>query len=169
MPIFVHIADERHLPSIQRSGLKLPRGRPQTSGARPVGVFALPITANFVVSHQWVRELKKRGFKVAAGVYFRIPDQEQVWAGVYNQEKLQVTAAEAAGFLAKEQVLGYEVIIPRSILASEIQAVRALPQTLGWRHFPDAHRKGIFCGCKFCMRGEIKSRRIQERYEQNAA
>jgi hypothetical protein len=169
MPTFVHIADERYSASIQRSGLKLPRVLPQAAAARPIGVFALPVISNFVVSHQWVRELKKRGFKVAVGIYFRIPDEQPVWAGVYNQEKRQLSAAEAAGFLAREQILGYEVVIPRSILASEIQAIRALPQTLGWRHFPDAHRKGIFCGCKYCMRGEIKSRRIQERYEQNAA
>lgn len=166
MPTFVHIADERDAASIRRSGLKLPRSR---HPARPGGVFALPVVQNFVLSHQWVRELKKRGFKVAVGIYFRVPDQQEVLAGRYNEEKRPITAAEAAAILAKEQILGYEVIIPRSILASEIQAVRSIPQVLGWRHFPDAHRRGIVCGCKYCMRGEIKSRRIQDRHEQNAA
>jgi hypothetical protein len=167
--MFVHIADEKDTASIRRSGLKLPRPEPQITASRPVGVFALPIIRNFVVSHQWVRELKKRGFKVAVGVYFRVPGEQEVWAGAYNQEKRLLTAAEATAELAKEEMLGFEVIIPRSILASEIQGIRSLPQTLGWRHFPEAHRKGIFCGCKYCQRGEIKSRRIQERYAQNAA
>ena len=169
MPVFVHVADERHAASIRRSGLKLPRVPPQIQAARPIGVFALPVTPNFLVSHQWVRELKKRGFKVAVGIYFRISDHEPVWAGKYNEEKVQVSAAEAAAFLSREQVLGYEAIIPRSVSPSEIEAVRALPQTLGWRHFPGAHERGIFCGCKYCQRGEIRSRRIQQRYEANAA
>lgn len=80
-----------------------------------------------------------------------------------------MTAAEAAAKLRSDQTLGYEVLIPRSILPTEIRAVRTLPQTLGWRHFPDAHRNGIFCGCSYCQRGEIKSRRIQERYASSAA
>lgn len=103
------------------------------------------------------------------GVYFRVPDAQLVWAGQYNQDKLPLTAAEATAFLAREEPLGYEVIIPRSVLASEIQGIRAIPQTLGWRHFPESHVKGIFCGCKYCQRGEIKSRRIQQRYAENAA
>jgi len=163
MPTFVHIADERDAASINRNGLKLPRS---SHPARPAGVIALPVISNFAVSHQWVRELKRRGFKVAVGVYFRIPDQQEVLAGLYNQEKAVLTAAQATAYLAKEQVLSYEVIIPRSIRATEIQAVRDLPQGLGWRYFPDSHQKGIFCGCKYCTRGEIKSRRIRERYEE---
>ena len=169
MPTFVHIADERDAASIRRSGLKLPRLAPQIRAVRPVGVFALPFIPNFVVSHQWVRELKKRGFKVAVGVYFRVPDSQEVWAGTYNEEKKLLTAAQAGAHLTKEQSLGYEVIIPRSIQASEVHAIRSLPQTLGWRHFPESHAKGIFCGCKYCQRGEIKSRRIQQRYAENAA
>jgi hypothetical protein len=165
MTTFVHIADERDSNSIKRVGLKLPRIPERLHGARPVGVFATPVVPDFVVTHQWVRELKKRGFRVAVGVYFRVPDHEPVWAGRYNEQKQPLTAAQACAWLSRERTLGYEVIIPRSIAPSEIRAIRALPQVVGWRHFPDAHRQGIFCGCKFCMRGEIKSRRIRERYE----
>jgi hypothetical protein len=128
----------------------------------------MPVVQNFVLSHQWVREIKKRGFRVAVGVYFRVPDDQPVWAGLYNAEKARVTAAKAAEQLSREQLLGFEVVIPRSIQASEIRAVRQLPQGLGWRHFPDAHRKGIFCGCEYCQRGEIKSRKIRERYDRGA-
>lgn len=168
MATFVHIADERDVASIRRTGLKLPRSISPAPSGRQAGVFALPVTQNFVVSHQWVRELKKRGFKVAVGVYFRINDAENVWAGLYNEPKQPSSAAQASARLAREGLLGFEVIIPRSIAAAEIHAVRPMPQTLGWRHFPGAHERGIFCGCKYCQRGEIKSRRIQQRYE-NAA
>jgi hypothetical protein len=110
MPTFFHIADERDAASILRNGLKLPKAKNQN---RPTGVFALPVVQNFVVSHQWVRELKRRGFKVAVGVYFRIPDQQEVLTGKYNEDKRALTAAEATAVLAREQILGYEVIIPQ--------------------------------------------------------
>jgi hypothetical protein len=61
--------------------------------------------------------------------------------------------------------LGFEVIIPRSIKASEIKYLRILPQTLGWRYFPEAKGKPPFCGCSYCQRGNIKSLRIRERYD----
>lgn len=167
MATYVHIADERDAAAIRRSGLKLPRGRMGATG-RPWGVFAMPVVPNYLLSHQWVRELKKRGFRVAVGVYFRIGDEESVFAGLYNEEKQLTTAAQAAAWLKDKEVLGFEVIIPRSISASEIRSIRSLPQGLGWRHFPGAHVRGIFCGCDYCQRGEIKSRRIRERYEAGA-
>lgn len=166
MPSFVHIADERDGAAILHSGLKLPRMRLRSLRSdHPVGVFALPVVPNFLLSHQWVRELKRRGHRTAVGVYFRVPAPEAVWAGLYNQPKQQMTAGEAASVLRGMQGFGFEVIIPRSISARDITSVRALPQKLGWRFFPDAHRRGIFCGCEYCMRGEIRSRKIRERYE----
>lgn len=70
MPTFVHIADERNSKAILRAGLQLPRIRRPSSPLSPVGVFALPVTTNFFVSHQWLRELKRRGFRVAVGFIF---------------------------------------------------------------------------------------------------
>jgi hypothetical protein len=167
MTTFVHIADERDSASIKRVGLKLPRAPEPFPGSRPVGVFATPVVADFVVTHQWVRELKKRGFRVAVGMYFRVPDDQPVWAGRFNEQKQPLTAAQASAWLARERTLGYEAIIPRSIAPAEIHAIRGLPQVVGWRHFPEAHRRGILCGCKFCMKGEIRSRGIRERYDAN--
>jgi hypothetical protein len=162
MPTFVHIADEHDAGAIRRGGLRVPRLRrpPQVHG-----VFALPVIPNFLVTHQWVRELKRRGFRTAVGVYFRLAKDEPVWVGRYNEPKRLTTASEAARELRQLQTLGFEVIIPRSIASQSITAIRHLPQKLGWRYFPDAHRRGIFCGCEYCMRGEIKSRGIRERYE----
>jgi hypothetical protein len=166
MPTFVHIADERYAAAIRRNGLKVPRMRLQSSQPdHPVGVFALPVVPNFLLSHQWVRELKRRGHRSAVGVYFRVSAPEAVWAGLYNQPKQNMTAGEAASVLLGMDDFGFEVIIPRSISARDITSVRALPQKLGWRYFPDAHRRGIFCGCEYCMRGEIRSRNIRERYD----
>lgn len=128
----------------------------------------MPVVPNYLISHQWVRELKKRGFRVAVGVYFRIADDEKVFAGLYNSEKKLTTASQALAWLKDNETLGYEVIIPRSINASEVRSIRSLPQGIGWRHFPGAHERGIFCGCDYCQRGAIKSRRIRERYEAGA-
>src|ERR687898_1841758 len=109
MPSFVHIADERDAAAIQRSGLKIPRARLQSSQSdRPVGVFALPVVPNFLLSHQWVRELKRRGHKTAVGVYFKVSAQEAVWAGLYNQPKQQMTAAQATSALRGMQDFGFE-------------------------------------------------------------
>ena len=74
----------------------------------------MPVTRNFYVSHQWLRELKRRGQGVITGIYFRIPDDETVWVGHYDQAHQSMTAAEAAAtILATEPSEGFEVIIPR--------------------------------------------------------
>ena len=62
---------------------------------------------------------------------------------------------------------GYEILIPRAIKPGEIHAVRPVPQIIGWRYFPGSHGKRP-CGCPICQpRGEIRSRRIRDRYEQS--
>ena len=165
MPLFVHIADDRDAASIKRSGLRLARGMER----QKTGIFALPVIGNFLLTHQWVRELKRQGFRTAVGVYFRIPDEQPVLVGQYNQEKTQCTAAQAAAKFRTEQALGFESIVPRSITAREIHAIRSLPQTLGWRYFPGAHERGIFCGCEYCMKGQFKSKSIRERWEKSGA
>lgn len=168
MPIFVHIADERDSKSIQKNGLTLPKNklREYENEARKWGVFALPVINDFMISHQWVRELKRRGHRNTIGIYFRIPDDEMVWAGIYTQAKSRITAAEAAARLSNEKILGYEVIIPRSIISSEITAIRTLPN-IGWRFFPEAKGKPPFCLCKYCNRGDIKSMRMRKRLDPN--
>lgn len=166
MPTFVHIADERDAKAIRRSGLTLPkaRWRDLENDCRKWGIFALPVVENFMVSHQWVRELKRRGHRSAVGIYFRVADSELVWAGLFNQAKVKVTAAEAAAKLRNDRLLGYEVIVPRSISAAEIAAIRALP-SVGWRFFPQAKGNPPRCLCKFCTRGDIRSRKMRERLD----
>jgi hypothetical protein len=161
MAMFVHLAPQSRVLQIRRSGIRRLR---KATGNFPGGVFAIPVTRNFYVSHQWVRELKRRNQGPIAGIYFRIPDDEQVWVGHYNQAHRWMTAAEAvAEFLTVEDANGWEVVIPRRIEAREIHRTRQLPQVIGWRFFPNAKGKPPFCACKFCTRGEFGAKRLRDR------
>ncbi len=161
MPMFVHLAPESRIARIRRNDIgRLGKG----IGERPGGIFAMPMTRNFYVSHQWLRELKRRDQGAMAGIYFRISDSESVWVGHYGQTHQQMTAAEAtAEFMAAENREGWEVVIPRRIEAKEIHRVRLLPQVIGWRYFPGSKGKPPFCTCKYCTRGEYGSARLRAR------
>lgn len=161
MALFVHITSEREGRHVAKSGLKTHRTRHVDI---PFALFAVPVIPNFTLSHQWVRELKRRGDKLMSGVYFRIPDEEQVFVGGYNQPHQWMSAAESVATMMKEpDARGFEVLIPRSITTSEIQRVRILPH-VGWRYYPNAHGHHP-CPCLMCfMRGEMKSQRIRKKY-----
>ncbi|SMD06065.1 hypothetical protein [Kibdelosporangium aridum] len=49
MALFVHLTPEKNVRGIVRSGIK--------KGAN--GVFCLPILPSYVISHQWLRELRR--------------------------------------------------------------------------------------------------------------
>jgi hypothetical protein len=160
--IFVHLASEKKAKAVARSGIRLPRSRPGSLR----GVYAMPVTKNFYVSHQWLRELKRNGQRTLVAVHFRIPDEQVVTVGHYNQEHITVTAAEAVAIVMRvRHAEGYEVIVPRAISAQEIHAIRDVPQVVGWRYYPDSHGKRP-CGCPVCQpRGGIKSRKLRNAYE----
>jgi hypothetical protein len=162
--MFVHLTPESQLARIRRNGIRRLR-RP--AGGFPGGVFAVPVTRNFYVSHQWLRELKRRNQGPVAGVYFRIADDEDVWIGHYNQAHRWLSAAAAvAEFMAADDRQGWEVVIPRRIDATEIHRVRALPQVVGWRFSPTSKGKPPFCTCRFCTRGDYGARKLRERLGQ---
>jgi hypothetical protein len=166
MAMFVHLTLESGVARIQRNGINRSR---RTRGELPRGVFAVPVTRDFYISHQWLRELKRGNDGVLVGVYFRIPDEELVWVGHYNQSHRQLRAAEAvAEFTAAEKREGWEVVIPRRIEAKEIHRTKALPQVLGWRYFPEAKGKPPFCPCEFCTRGEYGARKLRARFGEPA-
>ena len=167
MAMFVHFAPESVLARIRRRGIA--RSRRRARGQVPDGTYAVPVTRDFYISHQWLRELKRRSGGTIAGVYFRIPDDELVWVGHYNQAHRQMTAVEAvAVFMSSESREGWEVIIPRRIEAREIHRTKALPQLLGWRYFPDAKGKPPFCPCEYCTRGDFGARRLRARFRERA-
>ena len=161
MAMFVHLAPESRVARIRRNGIGRLR---KASGDFPGGVFAVPVVRDFSVSHQWLRELKRRNQGAVAGVYFRVPDGEPVWVGHYRQGHQWMSAAEAVGeFAAAEDAQGWEVVVPRRIAAGELHRVRRLPQVVGWRFSPESKGKPPFCTCKFCTRGEYGARRLRER------
>jgi hypothetical protein len=161
MAMFVHLTLESSVSRIRRNGIARLR---QAAGETHKGVFAVPVTRNFYASHQWLRELKRRNQGPLAAVYFRIPDEELVWLGHYNQVHRWVTAAEAiALFAAADDPLGWEVVIPRRIEINEIHKTRPLSQVIGWRFSPAAKGKPPFCTCKFCTRGEYGSAKLRRR------
>jgi hypothetical protein len=189
MPVFVHLTPQRNVAAIRRGGIGMRKGR-----LRPRGVYAMPVTRNFYVSHQWLRELKRLGGGTIAGVYFRIPDDEPVEAGHYNSLHLTMTAAESVALLLAAETRdpaaerardreskavqrgrrlpsspeGYEVVIPHRVEPSEIIRVKALPQVAGWRHRPGANGTPP-CTCLCCSRGEYGIRTLLRRVEEAEA
>lgn len=161
MAQFIHLTDERLLKRIEKAGIRL-----TTWGKEIRCVYATPALPNFQVSHQWLRELKNKGITTIGAVQFKIPDDEKVLVGRYNEEPLSVTAAEAVNFFMDHSTgLGLQTLILRRIEASEITRSYVPTQIIGWRYHPDAHGKPPFCGCGFCQRGLIKNRKIREKYE----
>lgn len=161
MPMFVHLTPESRIPLIRRNGLGRLR---KPAGDLPGGLFAVPVTRNFYVSHQWLRELKRRGQGPIAGVYFRVADTELVWVGHYGQAHREMTAAQAAAeFSASESREGWEVLLPRRVAAKEIHRIRSLPQVVGWRYAPGAKGQPPFCTCRYCTRGEYGAARLRAR------
>lgn len=150
MASFVHLADAKSAARIVKSGLR--------AGRR--GVFAMPVTRDFSVTHQWSRELRRRGVRTFVCVQFRIADDEPVTVGVYNGEKTSMTAAEAVACAASHTAAtGLEVIIPRRIAPAEIARVYPAPRVTGWRFSPAAKGRKP-CPCSYCNRGEIRGRRL---------
>lgn len=150
--MFVHLAPESRLALIRRNGIRRLRRK---SGHFPGGLFAVPVTRNFFISHQWLRELKRFNSGPIAGVYFRIGDEDRVWVGHYGRYHQWMSAAEAvAAFMSSDDRQGWEVVIPRRIEASEIHRIRNLPQVIGWRFSPTSKGKPPFCPCRFCTRGD---------------
>ncbi len=160
MALFIHIAAKKDCLKIHRSGLKAG----PVSDVIPHGVYAMPVVPNFYVAHQWVRELKRGGQRQMCGVYFRVLDDEEVWIGYFNRPHTRTTAAEAAGVVMHmDDAQGYQIIVPHSIAAQDIVKIRDLPH-VGWRYLPLAHTR-CPCGCEYCQKGRIKSRRIRKAYQ----
>jgi hypothetical protein len=156
MVSFIHIADEKSQQAILKAGIRAFKRR---SGMR--GVYAMPVVPDFTKSHQWARELKRRGVRNLICVQFKIPDDEKVFVGKYNGDKIEMTAAEASGsVLHHTDPMGLEVILPRRVIPTEITRTYQAPRLVGWRYYPSAKGKPPFCHCKWCNRGEIKASRI---------
>ena len=153
MSILIHIADRRDSNSILKNGIKIGKWRK--------GVFFMPVTQDFFGSHQWIRELKRRGIRTYVGVTFKLKHNELVWFGKYNEEHEQITLGQAINkFLSAEDRLGYEFLIERKILSTEIHKIRSIPQGVGWRYSPGSHQRPLKCACPMCISsGDINARK----------
>jgi hypothetical protein len=156
MPTLVHITDEKNSARIERSGIA-----PRKRGV----IYFMPVVQDHFISHQWLRELKRRGARVLVGVYFRLPSEETVWIGRYNEPHRQVPLGEAIRtLLSLPDPLGFEMFVERKIEAGEIVKVRHLPQKIGWRYKPRVHGTKP-CACGVCQRGRFGGRKIREEYD----
>lgn len=163
----IHLTLEKLSRKIKLSGIRpTARWQKKIIGFEKV-VFALPVVPNFQVSHQWVRELKRNGARTIVGVYFRIPDDEEVLVGHYAKNHARMTVGEAEGLIRSvENPMGYEVLIPRKIQVAEVRRIKPVPQLVGWRYRPSSHGQKP-CGCPVCLRrGEFKSSKIRQRWKQ---
>jgi hypothetical protein len=163
MPQFIHLADDRDISLIWKNGIKAKVLR----GCSSKGVFATPVLLNYYLSHQWLRELKRRGIRTISVVQFRVDDNVPVLVGRYNKTHLSVTAAEAVRiFMEHSTGLGLEVILPISISPKAITRIYTPAQIAGWRYYPESHSDGRKpCGCPYCQLGQIKNRKLREAYE----
>lgn len=169
MASFVHLAPESAIAAIRRNGIAASRFGPGTEPPR--GVFCLPVSPDFFVTHQWLRELRRRSRERLCGVYFRLADIEAVYVGRFHKPHGKMTAAEAAALVRDHNGLGLEVIVPRAITRREILRIKHLPQVTGWRLYPEAKgmqplwpQPGSFGAGKMRTAIKDRERREEERY-----
>lgn len=156
MAVLVHITNVENENSVMRTGIK--------PGIGEV-VFFMPHMKDFLISHQWARELKRSGVKNFAAVDFRIPNNELIWFGRYYSQHEQVELGKAIStFIEAEDKLGYEFFIERKIEPKEILKFRKIPKPMGWRYEPHAHGKKP-CSCPMCLQpGGYKTSKLKEVY-----
>jgi hypothetical protein len=163
MAQFIHLLDERDAGRIRRSGIRVRR----VKWRKRNGVFLFPLTENFVVTHQWMRELRRMDGRIVLAARIRIEDDEPVLLGKYNDEHIPMRAAEAIRIVREHnEPAGLEVILPRSIKPKEIESIYRPPKVIGWRYYPGSRGRRP-CGCPFCQRSEPFGKRIREAYEKS--
>ena len=156
----VHLTPEKYLARIRRTGISAT----SRHGWGCRGVYAMPILPSFVTSHQWLRELRRRGSGTMVAVDFVIDDTEAVLVGHFTAPHTTMPVAAAAALIrAAESPFGYEIVVPRRIAPAEIAKVRAVPQLVGWRVSPRAKGQQP-CGCPVCATGGYGDAKIRRRY-----
>jgi hypothetical protein len=125
----------------------------------------MPVLPSFVLTYQWVRELRRWHPGVLVAVQLRLPDDQPVTVGRYGTLPVTVTAARAAAAVWElDDPRGYEVFVPRAITAAEVRRVRPVPQGVGWRYLPAAHGRRP-CVCPACLpRGGYGAARLRRRF-----
>ncbi|WP_433654619.1 HEAT repeat domain-containing protein [Nocardia sp. CA-128927] len=157
MALLVHLTPEKDARRIRRAGI--------TARGYRRGVFCMPVLPSYVLSNQWLRELRRGGQRLIVAVHFRIPDDEPVFVGHYSSAGTEMTAAEAVSVIMHaEDARGYQIVVPRSIAPTELHRIRQVRQVTGWRYHPEAHGRRP-CACPACLgRGEFKAADLRRRF-----
>jgi hypothetical protein len=76
-----------------------------------------------------------------------------------DQEHRLVPLGHAIGLIMREpDQLGWQIVVPSSVGAKAVHAIRDAPQIIGWRYSPDAHVRGPWkCLCDYCLAGQKRS------------
>lgn len=157
--LLVHLTPAAQSAAVRRGGIRPSRHR--VLDVR--GVFAMPVLPSYVLTYQWGRELRRFGVRTMVAVHFRVPDDEPVWVGHYGRHPVRRTAAEAAALVMRAaDPRGYEVFVPRRVLARDIHRLSAVNPVTGWRYKPGIHGTPP-CGCEACAYGTFGASRIRER------
>jgi hypothetical protein len=157
MAQFIHLLDSNDASRIRRGGIRVVKSKSRKVN----GVFLFPLTENFVISHQWMRELRRLRGQTLLAARIRLDDEEPVLLGKFNEPHMPLTAAEAIGIVREHNdPLGLEVILPRSVKAKEIESFYRPPKVIGWRYYPNARGRPP-CGCSYCQKGEPFGKRIR--------
>jgi hypothetical protein len=152
----IHLAPDRLARRIARTGIKPTRLEPGFGASwladHDRAVWAFPVLPSHTLSHQWLRELKRRcrSPRTMVAVTFRIADEEPVYVRHFSEAPTRMTAAQAVGAILRHaSPLGYEIMVPRRIEAREIVRIGMPPQTIGWR--TNTARQRFVCDCRVCI------------------
>ncbi len=153
MPRIIHLARASRARSIGRVGLRGEKTTVLGPGNRLVelnkAVFAMPQLRDFSVSHQWLRELRRWHDERLVVVHCRLPSEEPVWVGRYNEAHVLLPLGEAIKQLAASP-LGQELVVPRAIARSEVAGIREVTQLVGWTEAPEGAQR-FDCLCVACL------------------
>jgi hypothetical protein len=103
-------------------------------------VYAMPVSTNYVVSHQWIAEIQSNYAHVpVSAIYFDLPDEQMVYFGHYAAAKLKATAGEVCAYFYQElqkddfsHLMGFEVLIPCDSVEN-IKRIKHDMDWVGWR------------------------------------
>jgi hypothetical protein len=150
MAKFVTIKTMKRARAIERSGIikarktsfLIPTARQGHIGEyyRVNYVDAMPVSTNYVISHQWIAEIKRMyAHMPVSAIYFDLPDEQTLYYGHYAGVKKKSTAAEVASYFYQElqkddfsHLMGFEVLIPSDIEGA-IKSIKHDMKLTGWR------------------------------------
>jgi len=149
----VHLALLRDKRSLERAGVRGAKVQVSDSEGKllelPSGVYCMPVLRDYATTYQWLRELKRGHGLPMVAVHFTVPDSEMVWVGRFGTRHEWLPARAAFEWIEKNP-FGSQMLVPRSFSAKEVEAIRELPQLVGWKDIPEEDRKTECC-CTACL------------------